>query len=506
MKQLIIFTRNILRKNFRLNYYSNKYNIRLYIFSFVILIYPTSCKKSISINAPITSINGKNVYQTDITAAAVMTGIYVKMTSTLHGGGLASLSLVPALSADELILYGGTSSTNKDYIPYYLNLLTRSTTGSMDFSATIYLTIYITNTAINGLINSSTLTPLVKNQLLGEAKFMRSFCYFYLVNLYGDVPLALTTDYTITSVLPRVPKKQVLQQIISDLKDAQTLLTDNYVAGNAKSLTEERVRPNKWAATALLARTYLYDESWDNAEKEATLVINNSSLYHLNTINEVFLRNSNETIWALQPTLNPTNVSNTEDAKLFVLPATGPTINTLYPFYLSQNVIASFEKGDERKTNWTDSVVVKQNNTPPKTYYFPYKYKISAPNAAVEEYTIVLRLAEQYLIRAEARAHLGNLKGGTDDLSLIRARAGLPETPLSTKEALLSAVLHERQVELFMEWGHRWFDLKRTKKINEVMSIVTPQKGGTWNPNWQLYPFRDVELGRDPNLVQNDGY
>lgn len=506
MKQLIISSRNIPRGKFTITFYAQKYNLPFCILFFIISIFSTSCKKLISINAPITNINGQNVYQSDITAAAVMSGIYIKMTTTLNRGGLASLTLIPALSADELILYGGSSSRNTVYIPYYLNQLNRSTTGSIDFSLNIYLTIYITNTAINGLTNSSTLTPQVKKQLLGEAKFMRAFCYFYLVNLYGDVPLALTTDYTVTSVLPRTPQKLVYQQIISDLKDAQTLLTDTYVAGNAKSLTQERVRPNKWAATALLARAYLYNEDWDNAEKEASAVINNSALYQLNTINEVFLRNSNETIWSLQPTLDPSIVSNTQDAMLFVLLSTGPTTNSLYPFYLSPNVVNSFEKGDARKTNWVDSVVVKQNSGPSKTYYYSYKYKINTPNAAVEEYTIVLRLAEQYLIRAEARAKLNNLKGAADDLTSIRKRAGLSETTASTKDALLSVVLHERQVELFMEWGHRWFDLKRTKKINDIMSIITPQKGGTWSSNWQLYPFRDVELTRDPNLTQNEGY
>lgn len=486
--------------------HKKQYNIFLNILIFIISICSTGCKKLISIDAPITSINGKNVYATDITAAAVMTGIYIKMTNTLRGGGLASLTLIPALSADELILFGGATNSNTDYIPYYANRLTRSTTGGLHFSANIYQTIYITNAAIDGLTNSSTLTPQVKKQLLGEAKFMRAFCYFYLVNLYGDVPLALTTDYTITSVLSRTPKKQVFQQIISDLTDAKELLTDTYVAGNAKNPTQERVRPNKWAATALLARTYLYNENWEDAEKEATSIISNSALYGLNTINTVFLRNSSETIWSLQPTLDPNSVSNTEDARLFILPSTGPVTNASYPFYLSPNVVNSFEEKDERKTNWIDSVVVQQSSTSYKTYYFAYKYKINAPNVAVEEYTIVLRLAEQYLIRAEARAHLGNLKGGTADLSIIRKRAGLPETQVGTMESLLSAILHERQVELFTEWGHRWFDLKRTGKINDVMRIVTPQKGGAWSPNWQLYPFSDAELSTDHNLTQNEGY
>lgn len=464
------------------------------------------CKKLISIDAPITDINAINVYNSDATASAVLIGIYTKMTSTLRRGGLTSVTLFPALSADELTIIGGTNNSAKEYIPYYLNRLTRSTTGSMDFSVNIYPILYITNSAIEGINSSTGLTPSVKKQLLGEAKFMRAFCHFYLTNLYGDIPLTITTDYTVNAILPRSTKQTVYQQIISDLEDAQGLLTETYVAGNSISATNERIRPNRWVATALLARVYLYKGDWVNAEKQSSLVINNSSLYNLNSLNNVFLRNSTETIWSLQPTLDPTGVPNTEDANLFILPATGPTVSGNYPVYLSNSVVNSFEKGDQRKKNWIDSVVVKEDSITKHTYYYPYKYKINAGNAPVEEYTVVLRLAEQYLIRSEARAQQSNINGASDDLNRIRERSGLPKTTATTKESLLSVILHERQVELFTEWGHRWFDLKRTNKINDVMSIVTPKKGGIWNSNWQLYPFRDLDLASDPNLTQNDGY
>jgi hypothetical protein len=69
---------------------------------------------------------------------------------------------------------------------------------------------------------------------------------------------------------------------------------------------------------------------------------------------------------------------------------------------------------------------------------------------------MVLRLAEQYLIRAEARAHQGNLTGAKDDLDKIRNRAGLEGIPITNTQAMLDAIAHERQVELFTEWGHRW--------------------------------------------------
>lgn len=479
------------------------------IFILFIVLGPVlfGCRKWVMVDAPVTSANGANVYSSDPTAVAVLTGLYTSMTNSIRGRGLASLTVFPALSADELVLFGGTNSLNVDWVPYYQNRILASKTGAINFSATIYPTIYTINSAIEGMNKSTSLTPAVKKQLLGEAKFMRAFCFFYLVNLYGDIPMPLSTDYKINGLLSRTPKSDVYQQIISDLKEAQELLTDGYVGRNLMTLTEDRVRPNKWAATALLARAYLFSEDWENAEKQATLVINHQSLYRLNTLDETFLKNSTETIWALQPTLAPGFVSNTEDAYLFILPPTGPGISYWFPVYLNDHVVNSFEKGDQRKNSWIDSVVVRKDMSTTNTYYYPFKYKVNAPNANVSEYTIVLRLAEQYLIRSEALAQqqTRNLDALTD-LNTIRNRAGLSDTVISSKEPLLAAILHERQVELFTEWGHRWFDLKRTKKINEVMLVVTPQKGGTWNENWQLYPFNSDDLLKDPNLVQNPGY
>ena len=92
------------------------------------------------------------------------------------------------------------------------------------------------------------------------------------------------------------------------------------------------------------------------------------------------------------------------------------------------------------------------------------------------------------------------------DLNVIRQRAGLTNTTATGQQAILNAILHERQVEFFTEWGHRWFDLKRTGNVNAVMSVVTPQKGGIWNANWALYPIPISEITLNPNLKQNPGY
>ena len=115
----------------------------------------------------------------------------------------------------------------------------------------------------------------------------------------------------------------------------------------------------------------------------------------------------------------------------------------------------------------------------------------------------MLRLAEQYLIRAEARAMQGDLIGAKEDLNKIRMRAGLAGTQSQTKEDILASVLEERRWELFTEYGHRFFDLKR---LNLLDINLQPIKAG-WNTEDRLFPIPQTELGNNPKLLpQNPGY
>ena len=163
----------------------------------------------------------------------------------------------------------------------------------------------------------------------------------------------------------------------------------------------------------------------------------------------------------------------------------------------------SFEANDNRKVigKWVKSVTV--NNI---TYYYPFKYKIGRVNVPASEYSMVLRLAEVFLIRAEARAQQNIIDGAKFDINLIRTRAGLGNTTADDKASLLAAILHERQVELFTEWGHRWFDMKRSESLDAIMTPICTQKGGTWMTTAQLYPIPTFELGLNSNLIQNPGY
>jgi hypothetical protein len=119
---------------------------------------------------------------------------------------------------------------------------------------------------------------------------------------------------------------------------------------------------------------------------------------------------------------------------------------------------------------------------------------------------MVFRQAEQYLIRAEARAMQNNLNGAKADLDVVRTRAGLSGITVSTQANMLAAVLHERQVEMFTELGARLFDLRRSGTIDAVMGAVAPSKGSSWQSFMQLWPISSQDILTDPNLKQTPGY
>lgn len=447
-----------------------------------LLMLASSCKKFIEVGPPKNLIDASTVYENDATATAVIRGIYSDMINGggFASGGLSSVTFVAGLSADELIAY------SSGYVPYYTNSLTPTNITPTLWSGP-YKYINNANAVLEGLSQSSGVTAATKNQLMGEAKFIRAFCYFYLVNLFGDVPLVLSTDYRTNATLSRTAKADVYQQIIADLTDAQTLLAADYSFSK-----NERDQPNKWAATALLARVYLYTGQWAKAEAAATAVIGNTSFSLPTDLSAVFVKNSPEAIWQLKPSGTS---FNTSEGNLFILIAPPSTSS------LSLSLYSAFENGDNRKTKWIGTFTSGTT-----VYYYPYKYKVQT-GTALNEYSMVLRLAEQYLIRAEARAQQNiNLTGAQNDLNVIRNRAGLGNTTAATKEELIAAILKERRVELFTEWGHRWLDLKRTQTVDSVMTLATAQKGGTWKSYQQLYPIPQSEILADKNIIQNDQY
>lgn len=466
------------------------------------------CKKFLDIPPPANQLVTTNVFNSDASATSAQLAIYANMWNNSESWYMASNM---GIYADELQSY---STDQQALTPLYTNNLTGNFElgwgANYGFSPNNYYAyIYAANAAISGLQSVGGTSAVVRQQLIGEAYFVRAYWHFYLSNIFGAVPLVLTTDYTVNGTIARTPRVQVLRQVISDLETAKGLLNSNYVDASDTIVTTERVRPNKAAAEALLARAYLYLGDYDNAniidyqkaDSCATAVIGNPT-YNLSSINGVFLKNSSETIWQLQ---TPSTAGNdTQDGARFILTAAPSTGSNSYAT-VSNQLFNSFEAGDQRKSSWIGSITEGG-----ATYYFPYKYKVTN-GLQNKEYEMMLRLGEQYLIRAEARMHEGDLTGAAADLNMIRTRAGLPPTIAVTAADLQAAILHERQVELFTEWGARWFDLCRTGNAPSVMGSpgnVCQAKGGiwAWDNHQLLWPIPQKDMSADPNLKQNSGY
>ncbi|WP_276090465.1 RagB/SusD family nutrient uptake outer membrane protein [Pedobacter sp. JY14-1] len=472
-----------------IKYYKKKATFALVLIVF--LSFQTGCKKFIEVDAPITSVNGGNVFTDDANAIGAVTGIYTKMASASFS---LNLSLYPELSSDNLKVLNLANDVNT--AKYFQNALTENYNANNDiqFWGPLYNYIYLTNAAIQGLTQASSLTPAVKQRLTGEVYFLRAFFYFYLVNLYGDVPLALSTDYEINNGLTRSSSDAVYLQIISDLLKAEQLLDDRYVDETLVGVTSERVRPNVMAVKALLARVYLYTKNYSAAENAASEVIKKTELYSAEIpLDQIYLKNSKETIWALQPVKSN---FNTDEGAYFIPDANENVIQVA----LSDNLLSEFEASDKRKSNWVSTTKIGAID-----YFYPSKYKVRA-DIPKTEYQILLRLAELYLIRSEARNEQNNTSGAREDLNLIRRRSGLGDTPASEVSEIRLAIFKERRLELFTEGGHRWLDLKRSGKVNEIMGNYSTIKGSTWQLYKALYPipFSDIQINR--NLKQNPFY
>ncbi len=440
-----------------------------------------SCKKYLQIDPPANQLVNPLPFDNDATATSTITGIYSEMMRGSQQFCSGYTTLYAGMSADELYYY--SPSTRDEFVNNQITI-SNHTNLTTYFWQPAYKYIYAANLAIEQLEASAALSTSVKSSLTGEAKFIRAFCYFHLVNLFGDVPLVTTSNYKINAGLSRTPASTIYQSIITDLTDAQNTLGTSY-------LNDEKTRPNKWAAAALLARVYLYTKDWTNAKQQAAAVIN-SGFYNLaSDLNQVFLKNSNEAIWQLQP-VNP--IYNTWEGN-----ATLPASNSSTPTYLiTPALLNAFEANDNRKIAWIGSRRYLN-----KTVNYPNKYKIYGNRAPLTEYYMVLRLAEQYLIRAEASAKLNDISSALTDINVIRKRAGLSDTTSTSSSEILAITEHERQIELCIEWGHRWFDLNRTDRSNAVLGALKP---ATWQPTDKLWPIPNDQILLNGSLTQNPGY
>ena len=456
-----------------------KYTMKLVVL--LCLFFLISCDDFVTVDQPNSQLTTDAVFDNATTANAAMVDVYAQMRENgLFTGKSFGLSCLLGAYADELVSYENGSYTTADF--YNNSLLASDAFVSLLWNSS-YNQIYAANAIFEGVDASSSIAVSDKNQLQGEALFVRAITHFYLLNLFGDVPYVATTAYVYNSTIPRMSTEVVYQKIISDLETAIPLLAVNYSSA-------DRTRPNRATAQALLARVYLYHGDFAEAANMASAVLNDTSNYIWDdNLDAVFLKESTSTIWQLA---SGSEGANTYEGSTFIFFSGPPELVAL-----SDNFVSQFETNDLRQSHWIKTVTEGGG-----LWYHPYKYKQDITSGSSLEYSIIFRLAEQYLIRSEARARQGEILGAGEDLNKIRHAAGLPDTDATTATGLLEAILQERKVELFTEHGHRFFDLKRFGKLDAVLGT----KPG-WNATDQLWPLPQSELLANPFLKpQNSGY
>lgn len=452
-----------------------------YIFLFGLSLFVFSCEKTVDVGLPPSQLSAQAVFASESTTRSVLNNLYGSSSSWL-GGGQSSPTMQGALSSDETDAYSSSADVRQLAAA---QLIPSNPISSVQWPA-VYLSIYNANTLLEGTAGNPAISPALARQVRGEALFFRALGHLTLMGFYGDIPLVTSTDYRANTALARSAPSVVLSQVIKDLEESANLLPTDYAISSG-----ERIRVNAYSARALLARAYLYAGEWEKAETASTSVISNSTLFALLPLNEVFLKNSKEAI--LQFRANSTTI-NAGDGGQFVL--------TGRPTYvaLRNSFVDGFEPGDLRRGNWIGKITVGS-----ESWNFPYKYKVKS-STTISEYSMVLRLAEQHLIRAEARCRLGKLALAISDLDAIRSRAALPKIadtdPGISQSALLERVLFERRSELFTEWAHRWIDLKRFSRAQAVLLAVKPG----WEPRALLFPVPYTERLANQHLGQNPGY
>ncbi len=458
---------------------SIKRNI-VYIFSVAFL--HVACKKMIEIPQPSDQLIDAVVFTDNRSAESAIVGLYSEMMRSNNTLSSGAISVLPSMTADEV----NYNSTNSGLLEFYQNAISVNNSNNQSIWKSGYSYLYQANAIINGLTRSTNLSDTIKNQLTGEAKFMRALIYYYLINIYGDVPMVIGTDYTTNAQLPRQSKADICNLMITDLKQAKQLLPTSLLGG-------KRTRPNSAAASFLLARFYLLTNAWGLAETEATEVINNTNYSLLPQLSDVFLAGSKEAIFQLQP-VNPS--LNTYEGNTFI-PASATVIP---PYTLTNDLFNLFSTTDKRKSNWIKTNTVGSNN-----YNYPFKYKVRIATTVTES-SMIFRLAEMYLTRAEARMELNKISGvggALEDLNTIRRRAGVPDINGLDISQTKAAIEAESRLELFCEWGHRWITLKRTGRVDAVLTAI---KASAWQSTDSLFPIPQTEIDRNGLLLQNPGY
>lgn len=365
-------------------------------------------------------------------------------------------------------------------------------------------------------VNDVLFTEERRQQIKGEALFLRSHHYFTLVKLWGGVPLV--TAYTSSSDpsslnVSRSTVDEVYDKIIEDLELAATLLPDTYANADIT-----KARATSGAAHALAAKAYAQrpTPNYQKVLDHITSLESSAANYTLIPYNELFATNYNNAESIIEVQYLGANEGNYGPQLLLPPSLTGDSWRKFVT--PSQNLISAFdEQGDVVRKNvsirfenapWVDEY---WNNAAGSTIPFSYKWK-NASGFASSNRQYLLRYGDLVLLKAEAYNELNNISAAATEVDRIRTRASLPDLTAaqkSSKEVLRQTILKERRLELFQE-GQRWDDLVRYNQLVTTMNSLIEidlRNGNPINYNMTqakiLLPIPQQELDRNPNLVQN---
>lgn len=450
--------------------------IYVYSFLFCSSYISISCEKLIDVDLPNNQIASNEVFNDLQTANSALAALNADiMTNSAISG--VNLDAALGVYTDELDEFSATITPTREL---YLNQQTDTNQTVYSIWVSSYKHIYTANAIIEGVEKSTGIATSDKKYLKGEALFIRTLMFFYLNQLFGDIPYPETTDYTINQIIKKTSSNQALEKMKYDLEQVLILLSDDY-------RNSERIFPNKMAARLLLAKICMVQQEWIQAE-QLLKEITQSSIYALETdITKVFLKSGKHILWQLKPA----NSTSLKQATLYYFANAKPS-----SYSLSNNLVNSFSLNDLRKQHWM--AVVSYNG---ETWYRAEKYK-NRDNTNTNEYSIIFRLEESYLLLSETLARENKLAESLIYLNAIRQRSGLSPVNDLNQIDLLNEILLENRREFFTETGHRFLDLKRMDKLNLLVNV---------KPNWKefhkLWPVPQSELLLNSNLKpQNTGY
>lgn len=454
------------------------FNILLIVIIFLLLKTTISCEKLVEVEIPNNQITTTQVFEDSQTANAALAGLYAGLwnNSPISGDQVGKLL---GSYTDDLDCYAATATNG--IFDIYKNQQIDNNPSIYTFWSTAYQQIYVANAIIEGAENSLALSLDEKNRIKGEALLARSVLYFYLQQVFGDIPYPVNTDYQVNQSLGKTTSTAVLTKLENDLMQSIVTLKDEY-------RNPERIFPNKKVAQLMLAKIYMSEQRWGDAELVLREIVQSPLYQFENNITKVFQKSGTHILWQLKP-------KNTGDATKEAL--TYYFVNAAPSNYaLSPNLVSSFSGADLRKLNWMTTVSFSGT-----TWYRTDKYKNRTNNTT--EYSILFRLDEVYLLIAETLTQQNRLTEALPYVNATRQRAGLALlTGSVTQATLLDEILLENRKEFFTEMGHRFLDLKRNGRLNTLI----PAKSN-WKEYHKIWPLPQKELLLNPNLnPQNNGY